>query len=273
MNHRRRPARPAVRGGGAEQVGRRTAPQPADPRQRRRDQPRRAAAFDHLPGADRRRRRQRRRPSGPRRYDRHANQFDLQHRPEVHQERIELRPVENDGGFRSALGTRITLADDDTSSSTSRFRSRSTATAGRQRSSTPTATSRSSRPTPRAPTGTSDACTGPPRVAPFFADLDPSTGSGRFSSTPGPTVHDHLVQRPWLRVGADCQRAGGAPARRQREISTTRQRQGLGRRDLPRPPPTSSWSISRGAGLQQRRDRRTILAGHPTSPLRREELL
>ena len=48
------------------------------------------------------------------------------------------------------------------------------------RSSTPTATSPSAKKTSRAPSATSRGMlTGPPRVAPFFADLDPTTGSGK----------------------------------------------------------------------------------------------
>ena len=45
--------------------------------------------------------------------------------------------------------------------------------------------------------------TGPPRVAPFLADLDPTTGGGRiFVNAAADRVHRHLVQRPRLRLDA-----------------------------------------------------------------------
>ena len=70
-----------------------------------------------------------------------------------------LRRRKIDGTFRTALGTRVTLSDDD-SVAFRRCRSRSRSTAGRsrRRSSTPTATSPSRKRTSRAPSATSRAC-------------------------------------------------------------------------------------------------------------------
>ena len=55
--------------------------------------------------------------------------------------------------------------------------------------------------------------TGPPRVAPFLADLDPSAGGGVFVNAAAIRTR-HLVRRPRLRLDADDDGAGDAAARR-----------------------------------------------------------
>jgi hypothetical protein len=85
-----------------------------------------------------------------------------------------------DGGFRATLGTRLTLTDDDSRQVNVPFgfqyygRAQSTAFVNSDGNITFEEEDRAS--TDR---NVSRLLTGPPRVSPFFADLDPTTGSGR----------------------------------------------------------------------------------------------
>ena len=85
-----------------------------------------------------------------------------------------------DGGFRAGLGTRLTLTDDDSSSSTVPFgfqfygRTQTAAFVNSDGNITFEEPDKSS--TER---NVARLLTGPPRVSPFLADLDPTAGSGR----------------------------------------------------------------------------------------------
>ena len=57
---------------------------------------------------------------------------------------------------------------------------------------------------------------GPPRVAPFFADLDPSAGRRRLRERDRRRLHGDLVRRAGLRRHRQAHRAGEPPARRRR---------------------------------------------------------
>jgi len=110
-----------------------------------------------------------------------ANQFDLQN--------LDLKFTRNGSsydvtrttnGFRSALGNRITLSDDDTSQFTVPF---TFSFYGKDQTQA-FLNSYGNITFEQADTASTDRSvsrflTGPPRVAPFFSDLDPSAGSGR----------------------------------------------------------------------------------------------
>ena len=96
-----------------------------------------------------------------------------------------------DGGFRATLGTRLTLTDDDSAASTVPFgfsfygKGQTAAFVNSDGNITfeeadHTSTDRN----------VARLLTGPPRVAPFLADLDPSTGSGRVFLDP---ASDHYT--------------------------------------------------------------------------------
>jgi hypothetical protein len=110
-----------------------------------------------------------------------ANQFDLQN--------LNLKFARNGSsydvtrtntGFRSTLGDRITLSDDDTSEFTVPFTfsffGKDQTQAFLNSDGNITFEQSDTASTDRS---VSRFLTGPPRVAPFFSDLDPSTGSGR----------------------------------------------------------------------------------------------
>jgi hypothetical protein len=110
-----------------------------------------------------------------------ANQFDLQN--------LNLKFARNgssydvtrtNAGFRSTLGDRITLSDDDTSEFTVPFTfsffGKDQTQAFLNSDGNITFEQSDTASTDRS---VSRFLTGPPRVAPFFSDLDPSTGSGR----------------------------------------------------------------------------------------------
>ena len=104
------------------------------------------------------------------------------------------RPRASTAAFRTALGSRLTLGDDDSARADVPFafpffygQRR------RRRSSTPTATSRSSEEdSASTERNVARLLTGPPRVSPFLADLDPIAGGARLRqrrraiSTPSP---------------------------------------------------------------------------------------
>src|SRR4029077_7107993 len=85
-----------------------------------------------------------------------------------------------DTGFRTSLGARLTLTDDDTSAFnmpfTFPFFGKSETQAFVNSDGNITFEQADTASTDRS---VSRFLTGPPRVAPFFSDLDPSTGTGR----------------------------------------------------------------------------------------------
>jgi hypothetical protein len=112
-----------------------------------------------------------------------------------------------DDSFRQTLGRRLTLRSDDSIRRTCRSRSIRRAALRRVRSDD--VTFRRIAPL----SATSRFLTGPARVSPFLADLDPS-GSGRIYVNGVRSIHCHVVCGAWLRLDPRDDGAGHAPAER-----------------------------------------------------------
>jgi hypothetical protein len=140
-------------------------------------------------------------------------------------------------GFRSTLGDRITLSDDDTSQFTMPFafsfygKDQTQAFLNSDGNITfeQADTASTDRSVSRFLTGTAA------RGAVLLGSRSVHRQRPRVPGDRGRRRDDHVVQRPCVRHGADRQRAGRAPARRQRGIPLRVQRRHQGRRRRHRP--------------------------------------
>ena len=189
-----------------------------------------------------------------------------------------------DGAFRSRLGTRLVLEDDDSSAFdvpfTFTFYGAAQPRGFVNSDGNITFGEGDSASTDRSVTR---FLAGAPRLSPFFADLDPTTGSGRVFLATGPDGgHRDVVQRARLRPhrhgdGADDDAAHGrgrsaisaprGPERRRRRpvarpdgcVHRSRSERALRAAPRPRRPwasasrrtPTSTWSPSRASSIRR----------------------
>ncbi len=118
-----------------------------------------------------------------------------------------------DGAFRTALGNRITLTDDDSVRLNVPFgfsfygQNQQTAFVNSDGNITFEQEDRAS--TDR---NVARMLTGPPRIAAFLADLDPSTGGSSLRKCRERPVHGDVVRCPRFRLDADDQRPADASA-------------------------------------------------------------